>query len=539
MNAMMNPAQFDALSRIDFFTFIRRVFNHLHGHGEYTENFHVPVIAARLEGVRRGEDLRFAICLPPRGLKSVVISVAYVAWLLGHDPSLKIICVSYNQELADKMASDCRNIMHSLWYRKLFAGTTLAPGRQSLAAFETTKGGGRFSTSVGGTITGFGADYIIVDDPMKPLEALSDVERVKINDWIRHSLFTRLNDKQRGRIVIVMQRLHGDDPVGVLTQAEGESKASFSLLSFPAIAIEDEEYVIETPVGRQVFIRKEGEALDPIREPLSVLHRVKQEMTHQFFAAQYQQTPVAPGGNILKRDWISFYSPEDLHSPERIIQSWDTASKTSELNDWSVCTTWAIQNRNHYLLDVWRERLDMPGLRRAVMDLALKFQPSLVLMEDASSGIGLIQDLRASGFHKVRPVKPQGHKLFRFSNALLGIEHKTVHFPKSAPWLDAYVEELCTFPNGRFDDQVDSTSQALLWLVEQVQSHGIIEYYRQLVEAKNSKAAEDIWLMKPPELGRTVYLRDGTKAMPRDDGHFLLPQSDAVLLISSGFVRIL
>ena len=181
----------------------------------------------------------------------------------------------------------------------------------------------------------------------------------------------------------------------------------------------------------------------------------------------------------------------------------------------------------------------MPVLRRAVMDLALKFQPSLVLMEDASSGIGLIQDLRASGFHKVRPVKPQGHKLFRFSNALLGIEHKTVHFPKSAPWLDAYVEELCTFPNGRFDDQVDSTSQALLWLVEQVQSHGIIEYYRQLVEAKNSKAAEDIWLMKPPELGRTVYLRDGTKAMPRDDGHFLLPQSDAVLLISSGFVRIL
>ena len=161
--------------------------------------------------------------MPPRSLKSLLISVAFVAWLLGHDPALRIICASYGQELADKLASDCRRIMLSDWYQRMFPGTRLAAKRQSLGNFETTEGGGRFSTSVGGVITGFGADFIIVDDPSKPSESLSDAERATINDWIQHTLFTRLNDKRNGRILIVMQRLHEDDVIGnVVEKTAGE-----------------------------------------------------------------------------------------------------------------------------------------------------------------------------------------------------------------------------------------------------------------------------------------------------------------------------
>jgi hypothetical protein len=127
--------------------------------------------------------------MPPRSLKSQLVSVAFVAWLLGHDPTLRIICVSYGAELSEKLASDCRTIILSAWFQRMFPRCRLAPKRQSLGNFETTAGGGRFSTSVGGVLTGFGADYIIVDDPSKPSESLSDVERSSINDWIQHTLF--------------------------------------------------------------------------------------------------------------------------------------------------------------------------------------------------------------------------------------------------------------------------------------------------------------------------------------------------------------
>lgn len=217
---MTGPAttyvELDAMTRLHPHLFVQRVFAELHPGATFQDNFHIHVTLEELEALRHSWNRRLALALPPRGLKSIITSVSYVAWLLGHDPKLKIICVSYAQELADKLASDCRQIMQAGWYQRLFPGTRLRQGRQSLANFETTAGGGRFSTSVGGTLTGFGADWIILDDPMKPLEALSDTERTTTNSWIQHTLFTRLNDKRTGRIVIVMQRLHEDDVIGNL-----------------------------------------------------------------------------------------------------------------------------------------------------------------------------------------------------------------------------------------------------------------------------------------------------------------------------------
>jgi hypothetical protein len=211
---------------------------------------------------------RLIINLPPRHLKSLLASVAFPAWCLGHDPSAQILCVSYAQDLADKLARDCRGIMMSPWYRRIFP-TRLAPHRQAVQEFLTTRQGYRLATSNGGVLTG-GADIILIDDPLKPEEALSDTQRQAANDWFSHTLYSRINNKRTGAIVIIMQRLHEDDLVGhVLTQEPWE------VLSFPSIAEQDERHEIETILGPRSFTRRRGEALHPEREPLDTLDRIR------------------------------------------------------------------------------------------------------------------------------------------------------------------------------------------------------------------------------------------------------------------------
>jgi hypothetical protein len=318
----LTPHEFDALTRLDLSTFIERVFVELNPTTQYLDNFHIHVVASELEAMRRGEILRLIVNVPPRNLKSIIVSVAYVAWLLGHDPSTKIICVSYGQELADNFARQCRQIMQSGWYMRLFPKTRLSPQRLAVNAFETTEGGYRIATSVNGPLTGLGADYILLDDPTKPQEALSDTERANANLWFSHTLITRLNDKRQGRIALVMQRLHEDDMVGHVQQLE-----SWKVIALSAIAPEPETYVIKTPFGSWTHHRLEGEALHPAREPLEVLEAYRRALGPIHFPAQFLQAPVAPGGNMVKLDWFQRF---DLCAPpdfKQTIHSWDTASK--------------------------------------------------------------------------------------------------------------------------------------------------------------------------------------------------------------------
>ncbi|HVH86181.1 MAG TPA: hypothetical protein VM912_05615, partial [Terriglobales bacterium] len=245
--------------------FIRRSFCELNPNAEFLDNWHVYVMADMLERCRKGEITRLIINVPPRSLKSHSVSVAFVAWLLGHNPSAQIICASYAQELADKHSGDCRMLMVSDFYQELFH-TRLSPQKRSLSEFATTENGFRMATSVGGVLTGRGADFVIIDDPLKPDEALSDVQRQKVNDWYDHSLCTRLNNKSTGCIIVVMQRLHEDDLVGHVIPI-----GTWTVLRFAAIAEEDECYEFETPLGRRKHCRRIGEALHPEREPLEIL----------------------------------------------------------------------------------------------------------------------------------------------------------------------------------------------------------------------------------------------------------------------------
>ena len=224
------PAEYQTMLRQDFSTFAARCFYDLNPQTELAMNWHVEIIAAKLTAVRHGKIPRLIINLPPRHLKSLLVSIAFPAWCLGHDPSAQILCVSYAQDLAGKLARDCRSIMMSPWYRRIFP-TRLAPHRQAVQEFITTRQGYRLATSNGGVLTGRGADIILIDDPLKPEEALSDAQRQAANEWFSHTLYSRLNNKRHGAIVIIMQRLHEDDLVGhVLTQEPWE------VVRFPAIA---------------------------------------------------------------------------------------------------------------------------------------------------------------------------------------------------------------------------------------------------------------------------------------------------------------
>src|SRR5271165_3364936 len=467
------PAEVQALLRTDFYSFLMRCFIELHGGREFSPAWHAEVLAAKLQGVGEGSTRRLVVNIPPRHLKSLAASVALPAWLLGHDPALAIVNVTYAQDLSEKFARDCRAVMASDWYRALFT-TRLASPREPLAELATTEGGFRLATSVGGVLTGRGADVILIDDPLKPVDAMSQSRRAAANDWFDSTLYSRLNDKAKGAIVIVMQRLHEDDLAGHVL-----SQGGWDLVSFPAIAEDDELHVVETPVVRREF-RRPGEALDPQRESLATLNRIRATIGEMNFASQYQQRPAPAGGGMVKAAWFRRYADEDRPKTfDRIVQSWDTANKPSELADYSVCTTWGLKGPNFYLLNVLRKKLSFPDLKRAVIEQNRMFRPEVILIEDKASGTQLIQDLIEAGVSHVARYKPDGDKIMRLHAQTATIENGFVHLPEEAHWLSDYISELTAFPASRHDNQVDSTAQALAWAKRRpCSAEEWIEFYR-------------------------------------------------------------
>jgi predicted phage terminase large subunit-like protein len=457
----LTPREYAYLLRNDLRSFIERSFYALNPQTRFEANWHIDVIAAKLEDCLRGKIRRLIVNLPPRSLKSHAITVALPAWLLGHSPSSQIICASYGQDLSEKHARDCRSLMMSEFYKSCFP-TRLAPQRLSVNDFMTTAQGFRMATSVGGVVTGRGGDIIIIDDPLKPEEALSDTGRKAVNEWFDNTLLSRLNNKEKGIIIIVMQRLHQDDLVGHVLE-----RGDWEVLNFPAIAEEDECHVIETIFGTCTFTRKAGEALHPQRESLESLRRTREVVGDYTFLSQYQQATVPKGGAMIKADWLRYYPPAQLPgSFIYTLQSWDTANKSGELNDYSVCTTWGVAGGKYYLLDVFRRRLEYPDLKRALWEQARRYPHPKVLIEDKGSGTQLIQELKREGLLYIRAYEaPAGtDKIMRLFSQSHHFESGKVMLPATASWLDDYRRELTSFPGSKHDDQVDSTSQALHYM---------------------------------------------------------------------------
>jgi predicted phage terminase large subunit-like protein len=526
----LSRLEYEAILRSDLGCFAERCFAQLNPQTAFLMNWHIEVIAAKLTAVREGKIRRLIINLPPRHLKSLLASIAFPAWCLGHDPSAQILCVSYAQDLADKLARDCRSIMMSPWYRQIFT-TRLAPHRQAVQEFITTRQGYRLATSTGGVLTGRGADIILIDDPLKPEEALSDVQRRAANEWFEQTLYSRLNDKYRGAIVIIMQRLHEDDLVGhVLGQEPWE------VVSFPAIAEADEVHEVTTIWGPRTFTRQRGEALHPEREPRSVLENIRRTIGEYNFAGQYHQSPAPLGGGLVKVEWFKRYRESEQPGRfDRFVQSWDSANKATELSDFSVCTTWGVKDKNVYLLGLRRQRLEYPSLKRAVREQQSLFAATVVLIEDKASGTQLIQDLIEEGCHAVTRYQPTTDKIMRMHAQTAMIENGFVHIPETAPWLALYLHEISVFPKGKHDDQVDSTAQFLDWFKTPMPSWGIFEYYRR--EAEKLKPPEPVYvrIKAPPGIG-AVQTFSGRHITIGADRIVEMSEEDANCLIPVGWI---
>jgi predicted phage terminase large subunit-like protein len=450
----------DILLRHDFAAFIRRVVEDIAPGEVYQHNWHIDAMAWHLQTCVTGGVTRLIVTVPPRYLKSTCATIALTAWILGHDPSARIICISYSLDLAARHARDCRRIMESEWYRRIFPGTRLSRDKNTELEFTTTAQGYRYSTSIGGTLTGRGGNYIIIDDSLKADEAMSEVSRTGVNETYDRTIYSRLDDKHNDRIIIVQQRLHVDDLVGHVLQ-----RGRWAHLNLPAIA--DTEQVI--PIGRgRVYVRKIGEVLHPARESRETLAAIKMALGSYDYYAQYQQCPVPPEGAILQREWFQIYDePLGRRRGERIFQSWDTALTDGKSSDYSVCITFLVRGVDYYILNVLREKLNYPDLRRRIYRNWLDWGAEPPIIEDKGSGISLIQDLRGDdfpGFPKAIAFKPEGDKLSRMHAQSAKIEAGHVHVPRHADWLDDFFIEIMQFPRGRHDEQVDALSQFLCWI---------------------------------------------------------------------------
>lgn len=486
----ISKAEYRVVLRRDLYSFAHRAFGELCPGVQFLHTWHNELIAAKLQACLNGEIQRLIINLPPRSLKSHMATVAFPAFVLGHHPGAQIICASYGQDLANKLSVDCRALMSSYWYRALFPDTRLSPQRQSVQEFVTTQNGFRLATSVGGVLTGRGADIIIIDDPLKPDEALSEPQRNAVNNWYDNTLYSRLNDKRIGCIIIIMQRLHEDDLVGHVLEQEG-----WELVRLPAIAEEEEVHVIESALGTRIVYRHVGEALHPERERLELLYHLRSTIGEYNFAGQYQQQPAPLGGGMVKKEWFRSYVPGEQPAQfHMVVQSWDTANKTTELSDFSVCTTWGRKNQKFFLLHVLRQRLDYPDLKRAVREQAEYFHASNILIEDKASGTQLIQELIREGVTGVTRYEPTMDKVMRMHSVTSTIENGLVYLPTEAEWLPAYMHELTTFPNGKYDDQADSTSQALDWAKQYRSRLPLEEFHeRQLLRLKYGLPVEYVF----------------------------------------------
>ena len=439
--------------RTDLVSFIELVFHLLAPGRPFLMNWHIQALAYVLEQVRLGRIKRLIINLPPRFLKSLVASVALPAFALGHDPTKRILVISYGLDLATKFAYESGMVMSSPRYKAIFPGTRLM--RSNDSEIVTTRNGYRLATSIDGPLTGRGADLIVIDDPHKLSDAESDKKLEHVGEIYRNTILSRMDDPENGAIVIVMQRIGLNDLSGtVLRHPDGWTE-----LRLPMIAEQDERIQI----GENLFhLRRAGDLLHPEHFSHRILDERRSQLDEKIFAAQYQQCPIEPAGMMIKRDWIRRYD----HLPTRtkshyLIQSWDTAIKAGEQHDYSAGVSVLLDERGNYcVIDSCRDRLLYPELKAHVLSQAQTQKPDVVLIEEVGLGRKLVSELKAAGLPVVGVI-PQDDKRERVSFQREKFENGKVFFPREAPWRQALEDEVCGFPNWPYDDQVDALVQAL------------------------------------------------------------------------------
>jgi predicted phage terminase large subunit-like protein len=450
----LTHAQFLWLVRTNFLAFLVKVFHQLNPGAQLTPNWHLSAMAHLVDELMAARITRSIVNLPPRELKSIVFSVAFPAFVLAHRPGRKFMCITYSGDLAEQIHSDFRRVVESEWYKKISGITWL---KLTADRAETMQGGGRLALSVSGAVTGFGADFIVIDDPINAPDIYSKQKRESVNRWFNQSARSRLNKPRAGAIVVVAQRLHMDDLPGVLLPGK-----DFHHLCLPAI--NDRDRKISLSNGTDKLWRKD-ELLIPERLDLNELDALKATMSPEDFAAQFLQSPVPESGILLRSEWLIDVELLPVRQPDDfVVTSWDTAQSVSEGSAYSVGVTFLVRNKNQFfLVDICRERLQYPDLKQKVIEQERKHRPSWILIEDKSTGSPLIQELKASGLMNVIPCRPDKDKATRMRRHTLLLDSNKLRIPVAAEWRSDFRLEYLSFPYSRTTDSIDAMSQFFEW----------------------------------------------------------------------------
>jgi len=421
----------------------------------FVPGWHLDAICDHLEAVTRREIRHLLITVPPRHSKSLCCSVAWPTWAWTRDPALRFLFASYAADLSMEHAVLSRRIIESPRYRAAFAPeVTLTTDQNIKTYYENTARGYRISTSVGGSATGRGGDFIVIDDPHNLKEIHSETIRSEVLRWHDQVWSSRLNDPERGARVVIMQRGHEKDLAAHLLERGG-----YVHLKLPS---EYEPTTWVSPTGWRDPRTEVGELLCPQRVGPNAIAEAKRDLGSYGYASQHQQRPAPLEGGLIKRHWWRYYATLPTQFDE-VLQSWDMTFKATVDTDYVAGHVWGRIGADCYLLDRVHDRLTFSQTIAAVRTLSEKWPQAMAkLVEDAANGPAVI-DVLSREIPGLIAVKPDGSKVARMTAVSPMIEAGNVYLPSPeiAPWVSEVIEEAAVFPNGAHDDDCDAMSQAL------------------------------------------------------------------------------
>ncbi|MCP9917330.1 phage terminase large subunit [Cyanobium sp. ATX 6F1] len=416
---------------------------------------HVELLADVLQRVADGGHRRVLILLPPRSGKSLLSSRLLSAYYLRRHPGLWVGMSSYGADLAEGFSREARGFYTA-------DGGTLDRSSKSVGQWVTGAGGGCWATGVGGATTGRGFSLGIVDDPTKDAQqADSPTYRERMVSWWESTFATRA--EPGAALVVVQTRWHISDLAGHLLAKEAEAPEGWHVVNLPAIAEQQNE---PTAWSQEPDFREPGEPLCPERFDSDALAKIRAGMSARWWEALYQQRPSIAAGSVFVREWFKFYEPPEVpRNFVRLVASIDCTFKGTDGSDFVSLQVWGQHSTGIWLLDNDTRRLGFTGTLSAITASHQRWHWGELLIEDAANGPAVIDTLirQAQGF-SVRAVRPLGGKVARANAAAVQLEQGQVWFPRSAPWLQGFVDELLSFPSGAHDDQVDAMTQALNYI---------------------------------------------------------------------------
>jgi predicted phage terminase large subunit-like protein len=447
----MAEAYKDSLTRekaqVNFMEFVKIMWpGFIHGR-------HHALMAKKFEDIANKKIKRLIINMPPRHTKSEFASYLLPAWFLGKYPDKKIIQCSNTAELAVGFGRKVRNLVDGDTYGKVFPNVALRHDSKAAGRWSTNANGDYFAIGVGGTVTGKGADLLIIDDPHSEQEAAlaaSDPSVYdKVFEWYSSGPRQRL--QPGGSIVIVMTRWGKKDLTGRVCQSMIERDGDeWEIISLPAIL------PTEKPLWPEFW-------------SLDELEKLREELPVSKWNAQYQQEPTSEAGAIVKREWWQVWEKENPPPCEFIIQSWDTAFTKNERSDYSACTTWGVFHMNEdpsdthiILLDALKERLEFPELKQRALDMYNEWSPDACIVEAKASGAPLVFELRKMGIPVQEFTPTRGNDKITRVNSVSDLFASGKVWAPRKRWAEEVIEEMAAFPNSDHDDLVDSATQALI-----------------------------------------------------------------------------